>query len=250
MVKAATQSAGRTVLLPHGERMPTLVCYPDRETGRRVLVVHDASGRIPFYEDLTVRLAAAGYVAAVPDLYFRQGPLAAPTPDAEMRRLAQLDKRQSIRDLLAAADWLKAEPVVTAARLGVAGFSLGATLALDMAAERRDLAVVAYYPFPAGQVPLDENAPPSPFSLVASMNGPILAFWGDGDEIVAMADAERLGAELTAHHVAYHAVIYPGTGHSFMRAAELGSGDHTKAAALDAWARTLSFLDREIPVAP
>ena len=238
------------VLLPGGEGMPVLVCYPNRDAGRGVLVVHDARGRIPFYEDLIARLAAAGYVAMMPDLYFRQGPLSAPTPDAEMGRLAQLDKRQSIRDLLAAADWLKAEPAVTGTRLGVVGFSLGATLALAMAAERRDLAIAAYYPFPAGQVPADEKSPPPPLSLVASMSGPIIAFWGDHDEFVDMADAERLGADLTAHHVAYAAIIYPGAGHSFMRAAELGPGDDAKAAALDAWARTLSFLDRELLAGP
>jgi len=226
--------------------MPILACYPGSQTGRGVLVVHDASGRIPFYEGLAGRLAAAGYVAAVPDLYFRQGPLSTSSPDAEMRRLAQLDKRRSIRDLLSAADWLNADAAVTGTHLGVIGFSLGSTLALDITAERRDLAVAAYYPFPAGQVPADENSPPSPLSLVASMSGPIIAFWGDHDEVVDMADASRLGAELTAHHVAFSAVVYPGTGHSFMRIAELGSDHDASAAAQDAWAKTLSFFDREL----
>jgi carboxymethylenebutenolidase len=246
VVKNTAERAEQTVSLPHGESMPTLVSYPDQETGRGVLVVHDASGRIPFYEDLIARLAAAGYVAALPDLYFRQGPLAAPGPDAEMGRLAQLDKSQSVRDLLAAADWLEADPAVTGTRLGVVGFSLGATLALDMTAERRDLAVAAYYPFPAGQVPADENSPPAPLSLAASMSGPIIAFWGDHDEVVDMADAERLGVDLAAHGVGFSAVIYPGAGHSFMRAAALGPAPDAKAAALDAWARMLDFLDREL----
>jgi carboxymethylenebutenolidase len=119
-----------------------------------------------------------------------------------------------------------------------------------MAAERRDLAIAAYYPFPAGQVPADENSPPAPLSLAASMSGPIIAFWGDHDEVVDMADAERLGADLAAHGVGFAAVIYPGTGHSFMRAAALGPGHDAEAAALDAWARTLSFLDRELSAAP
>jgi carboxymethylenebutenolidase len=249
VAKNTVERSELTVPLPHGEGMPTLVCYPDERTGHGVVVVHDASGRISFYEDLTARLAAAGYVAALPDLYFRQGPLTRPGPDAEMGRLAQLDKRQSVQDLLAAADWLEAEPAVTGARLGVVGFSLGATLALDMTAERRDLAVAAYYPFPAGQVPAEENSPPAPLSLTARMSGPIIAFWGDHDEVVDMADAERLGADLAGHGVGFAAVIYPGTGHSFMRAAALGPEHDAQAAALDAWARTLDFLDRELAAA-
>jgi carboxymethylenebutenolidase len=250
MVEGTVECAERVVSLPSGEGMPTLVSCPVQGSGGGVLVVHDASGRIPFYEDLTVRLAAAGYAAALPDLYFRQGPLPAPTPEAEMGRLAQLDKRQSIQDLLAAVDWLKLQPAVTGARLGVVGFSLGATLALDMAAERRDLAVAAYYPFPAGQVPADEKSPPSPLSQASRMNGPIIAFWGDHDEVVDMADARRLGADLTAHGVDFAAVVYPGTGHSFMRTGEPGPGQGASAAALGAWARTLDFLNRELPVAP
>ena len=246
MVKITAEHAELVVSSPHGEGMPTLVSYPDQGSGRGVLVVHDASGRIPFYQDLAARLAAAGYVAALPDLYFREGPLSAPTPEAEMGRLAQLDKRRSIRDLLAAVDWLKTQPVVTGARLGVIGFSLGATLALDMTAEHADLAVAAYYPFPAGQVPADEKSPPSPLSQAPRMSGPIIAFWGDHDEVVDMADAKRLGADLAAHGVGFTAVVYPGAGHSFMRAAEAGPGHGTSAAASDAWARTLDFLDREL----
>ena len=250
MVKITAERVERMVSLPRREGMPTLVCYPDHGSGRGVLVIHDASGRIPFYEDLTVRLAAAGYVAALPDLYFRQGPLSAPTPEAEMGRLAQLDKRQSIRDLLTAVDWLKAQPAVTGARLGVVGFSLGATLALDMTAERRDLAVAAYYPFPAGQVPADGKSPPSPLSQAARMSGPIIAFWGDRDEVVDTADAKRLGTDLTAHGVGFAAVVYPGTRHSFMRTAEPGPGHEASTAAADAWARTLDFLDHELSAAP
>lgn len=236
--------------LPVGGGLPALVVYPDKGAGPGVLVVHDATGRIPFYEELTARLAAAGYVAALPDLYFRQGPLSRPAPEAVMARLGQLDKHQSVRDLLAAADWLSAEPAVTGPRVGVVGFSLGATLALDMAAERRDLAVAAFYPFPAGQVPADANSPPPPLSLVADMSGPIIAFWGDRDEVVPMADVERLGAELAAHRIRFSATIYPEVGHSFVRASELQPGHGTSAAALDGWAKALSFFDRELSVAP
>lgn len=78
------------------------------------------------------------------DLYFRQGELPERTPEVEMARLARLDKRASVRDLLAAVDWLKAEPAVRGSRVGVVGSSLGATLALDMTAERSDLALAAF----------------------------------------------------------------------------------------------------------
>jgi carboxymethylenebutenolidase len=215
-----------------------------------VVVLHDASGPIPFYEDLTTRVASAGYVALLPDLYFRQGPLFEDTPETEMARLAQLDKRQSIRDLLAATAWLKAQSGVTGIRVGAVGFSLGATLALGMTAERSDLAVAAFYPFPAGQVPADENSPPAPLDLAAEMSGPIVAFWGDHDEVVTMQDVHRLVAKWEAHHVDFTHTIYNGVGHSFLRLSELEPGHETSAAALDAWARTLTFFAEELFVEP
>lgn len=52
-----------------------------------------------------------------------------------------------------------------------------------------------------------------------------------------------------AHGAGLAAVIHPGAGPSFMRAAALGPGHDAKAAAPDAWARTLDFLDRELSAA-
>lgn len=79
--------------IPSGETLPALLVSPDQSGRPSVLVVHDASGQIPFYRDLAMRLGVAGYVALPPDPYFRQGQPPGLTPEAELARLAQLDKR-------------------------------------------------------------------------------------------------------------------------------------------------------------
>jgi carboxymethylenebutenolidase len=229
-----------------GEEMAASLVRPSRTTGPGVVIAHDASGVIPFYLDLAVRIAASGYVAVLPDLYFREGPLEEASPEAEMARLSTLDKKRSVRDLLAAADWLKGQPGVEGARVGVVGCSLGATLALDMTADRADLVVASFYPFPLGEVPAGDNSPPAPISEAWRMHGPIIAFWGAHDEVVAMDDAARLGSELTRHGVDFTYTIYPGVGHSFLRASELMLGRDTSEAALDAWARTLELFHRKL----
>ncbi len=42
------EPAERTVSLPRGERVLALFAYPVRESGPGMLVVHDASARVPF----------------------------------------------------------------------------------------------------------------------------------------------------------------------------------------------------------
>jgi hypothetical protein len=46
------------VPLPTGEEQPGRLVRPDRRAGPAVVVVHDASGPIPFYEDVAARVAS------------------------------------------------------------------------------------------------------------------------------------------------------------------------------------------------
>jgi carboxymethylenebutenolidase len=126
------------------------------------------------------------------------------------------------------------------------GFSLGATLALDLAAQRADLAVAAFYPFPEGQLSQDEKAPPAPIDLADQMNGPIVTFWAEQDEVVPPAGIDRLSAALQARGVEYTAVTCKGVGHGFMPESQLLPGKASSAAALEAWASTCSFLARHL----
>lgn len=146
-------------------------------------------------------------------------------------------------------DWLKATGGSDWPRVGLVGYSLGATLGLDLAAQRADLAVAAFYPFPEGQLNPDAKAPPAPVDLAAQMNGPIIAFWGEQDEVVPRAGIDRLAAALQARNVEYTPVMYEGVGHGFVPESKLLPGEATSAAALDAWASTRSFLARHL-VAP
>ena len=69
-----------------------------------VLPGGDASGRTPFYDSLARRVAGAGFVALLPDLYFRVDPRVKRDPAAA----AQLDYQQTMQALGAAVDWLRA----------------------------------------------------------------------------------------------------------------------------------------------
>lgn len=230
-----------SVPLPAAEQLPAQLALPDRGQGPGVLVITDIFGRTPFYQHLTRRLAEAGYPALLPDIFFREGELPEVTREAAFARREELDEARALRDLLTAADWLEGHEAVAGARLGLLGFCLGGTLALDLCAERGRLAAVCYYAFPAG---LPNSTAPAPLDVVDRISGPVLAFWGDQDYI-DMDEVAALGDALARHGTDYDATVYPGVGHGFLRGL-VEAGDDA-AAARDSWERTLAFFGQHLP---
>src|SRR5258706_2605215 len=78
--------------------MPVFVAFPERTPAPAVLVVNDVFGRGSFYEHIARRLAQAGFIAATPEVFFREGPLSQPTRDAAIARGQRLDLSRNVRD--------------------------------------------------------------------------------------------------------------------------------------------------------
>jgi carboxymethylenebutenolidase len=230
-----------SVPLPAAEQLPVELALPDRGQGPGVLLICDIFGRTPFYRHLTRRLADAGYTALLPDIFFREGELSEVTREAAFARREQLDEARALRDLHTAAEWLERHEAVGGARLGLLGFCLGGTLALDMCAERDGFAAACYYAFPSG---LPRSNAPAPLDVVDRIRGPVLAFWGDQDYI-DMDEVARLGDAMAHHNKDYDAHLYPGVGHGFLRGLVEGGDDHE--AARDSWERTLLFFAQHLP---
>jgi carboxymethylenebutenolidase len=232
------------ISLPGGDRLPALVCQPALVPAPAVLIVHDASGPTRFYATLARRVAAAGFVALLPDLYFRVDPDVERGPAGA----ARLDYQQTIQALDTAVDWLRAQPYVAGQRLGTVGFSLGGTLVLDLAAERRDIATATFYGFPSGHL---RGAATAPLALADRIQGPIIGFFGAQDEVVPLAEVQRLEDALRRSGVEVTFTIYPDVGHSFVAGSELDPNRPTRfaadyARASGAWSATLAFFHRQL----
>src|SRR5919201_2922983 len=115
------------------ERMPALLALPDRTPAPAVLVINDVMGRSPFYENLSRRLALAGFVALDPEFFFREGPAA--DREAAMARRTRLDQPRTLRDLETAAGWLRKRVDVSGAR-PTRGFFMGGTAPRQLPATR------------------------------------------------------------------------------------------------------------------
>jgi carboxymethylenebutenolidase len=221
-----------------GGSMPTFVAFPERARAPAVLVINDVFGRSPFYEHTARRLAQAGFVAATPEFFFREGPLPEQTRDAAMARAKRLDFSRTVDDMAAAIDWLRARPETNGA-VGTIGFCMGGTIVLLLAARRNDIAAsVCYYGFPA-----DTRTSARPIDVAAKMTGPILGLWGDQDGGVGMDNVKQLDAALTAAAVEHEFHVYPGLGHGFLKASLDDESTPGYRQACDSWTRTITFYD-------
>ena len=216
--------------------MPVFVAFPERTPAPAVLVVNDVFGRGSFYEHIARRLAQAGFIAATPEFFFREGPLSEPTRDAAMARAKRLDFSGTVDDMAAAIDWLERRDDTDGA-LGTIGFCMGGTIVLLLAARRRDIAAsVCYYGFPA-----DARTFARPIDLAAKMKGPILGLWGDQDTGVGMDNVATLDRELSAAGVDHEFHVYPGLGHGFLKASLEEETTPGYSDACASWTRAISF---------
>jgi carboxymethylenebutenolidase len=85
---------------------------------------------------------------------------------------------------------------------------------------------------------------PALVDLAAQLRSPWLGLYGDQDTSIDVEDVEKLRSAVSLAEVPTEIVRYPGAGHGFHRE---GNEAYHRQAATDAWARTLTWLDANIP---
>jgi dienelactone hydrolase len=223
-----------TVTVPSGESMPALLLGPEGAAG--VLLIADMFGRSEFYEQLAARIAAQGLQVLLPEYFFRQGPITEPGHGAAFARRAQLDEVQSVEDMRAAAGWLREES--GSAPVGVVGFCMGGTFALDLASTEDDIVAVSYYGFPVPQASIT-HPPARPIDLVEDLRGPVLALWGDADETVGIDHIRSYIDRASAVNPNFQSEVLPGLAHGFLGGADLADPLDPATAT---WERALAHL--------
>jgi carboxymethylenebutenolidase len=193
-----------------------------------VVVIHENRGLNPYIEDVARRLAIANFIAFAPDGLTSVGGY--PGDDEKgVALFRQVDPAKMTEDFLAAARWLKARPDCTG-KLGAVGFCFGGSvvnrLAVLMGADL-DAAVPFY-----GAQPSAADA--------ARIKAPINAQYGELDQRITPG-WPAFDAALTQAHVPHEGHIYKGANHGFHNDT---TPRYDEAAAKEAWARTLDWLNR------
>ena len=222
-----------------GAAMRAFVTRPtDADAAQRapgILVIQHAGGVDQFVQGMARRLAAAGFVAAAPELYHRQEP----PPDEPLERMARLRDAEIIADSEAVLDYLGAGGG-EARPIGVIGFCMGGRVAyLLAAASDRLQAAVAFY---GGNTRVAWGEGTPPFERLGEIGCPVLGFFGGRDSNPSPEDRDAIDAELTRHGVEHRFHSFAGAGHGYMDFTN-ATRYHTEAAG-DSWPLTLEFLEQ------
>jgi carboxymethylenebutenolidase len=231
--------------------MVLYVSYPAPSAGvdfPAVIVVQEAFGVNDHIQKVCDRLAREGFHAIAPAFFHREHPnpkLGYGDEDvpARTRYMGALRDDQIIDDINQTIKWTQSEQYfrTNGQKVGIIGFCVGGRIAYLGAAACDGLScAVSYYP---GRLMTPMGEGPAPIDLTSQINIPIMGNFGGKDENPSPADVAKIEAAAKAAGVSYDFKSYPDAGHGF-NCDERAS--YNKAAADDAWARTVAFLKKNL----
>jgi carboxymethylenebutenolidase len=196
---------------------PAVLVTPEGEgPWPAVIMFPDAGGLRPTMVQMAEQLAGMGYVAFVPEMYYRSGPyepfdvataFSDPGERARMMgMIAKVSKADAARDAGAFLDFLAAHPKVAGDRFGTTGYCMGGGLSLTAAAHHPDR-IAAAASFHGGN--LANDTPDSPHLVAGQIRGRVYVAAADNDPSFPHEQAERLEASLTAGGVDHTIETYP-----------------------------------------
>lgn len=205
------------------------LALPDPGEGPGVLLLHGWWGLTPFFRQVADRLAEAGFVVVAPDLF---GGETAADPDHAARLLADADPNRLAHLVRSGLHHLRALSITGTGPCGVVGFGMGASMALWLSAREAEgvAATVVFY----GTQDID----------LRDAGCAYLGHYAERDDYISDDDLALFESSLhlDGHEPAVHR--YPGTRQWFF---EDDRDEHDPEAADLAWARTIAFLDRNVP---
>ncbi len=220
--------------------------YRARPTGGKglavVLVIQEIFGVHEHIRDLCRRLAKRGYLAVAPELYARQGNVAAMTDIQEIIKnvVSKVPDAQVLADLDDTAHWATSSQNGNAAKLGITGFCWGGRIVWLYAAHNPDLkAGAAWYGRLVG--PTDELHPRNPIDIAPSLKTPVLGLYGGQDQGITPASIEQMRAALKAAGNPSELIVYPDAPHGFNADYR---PSYRKGPAEDGWKKMLEWFKR------
>ena len=209
----------------------------------------DAGGIRPAVLEMAQRLADAGYVVLLPDLFYRYGPYETLVPKEVFKGdvrailgplMATTGNNKAAEDTEAFLAYLDTRGDVVGGKVGAVGFCMGGGMAIAVAGTYPDrFAAVAS--FHGGNLATD--APTSPHLLAPKLEAETYVAGADHDNSYPPAMAERLEKALAEAGVRYCAEIYPGAAHGWMMT-DFPVYEH--AAAERGWSKMLALFDRNL----
>lgn len=224
--------------------------YSPDGSGKRpaVIVIQEIFGVNDHMKDVANRYADAGFVAAAPDLFHREGK-GVTVPFDDMKRgsgiRGKLSNDDIIADVSATVAFLKDNPNVDGDNIGIVGFCFGGMVSYLAASSVPGIQAAAIY-YGGGILPRPDAPADTPRLLDAtadSINVPMIGFWGDTDGGIPVGNVDLIESTLKAKGKDYESHTYEGAGHGFFCDAR---GTYNEAAAKDSFSRAISFFNKNL----
>ncbi len=190
-----------------------------------VIFFMDALAIRPTLFEMGQRLADAGYVVLLPDLFYRHGPYEELVPkeifasgsvrEALGPLMASTDNRRASDDAGALLAYLDSRDDVAGNKVGTTGYCMGGGMSLTTAATypKRIAAAASFH---GGSLATDSEL--SPHLLAPKMKGRIYVAGADKDDSYPLDMAERLEKALSDAGVDHRCEIYPDALHGWTMA--------------------------------
>ncbi len=218
--------------------MAVYEAIPDLPARGAVIVIQEAFGVNDHIEDVTRRVASAGYHAAAPALFHRAGGGSAGYDD--FAKVMPLFEGVSDDGILSDVDVTIAHLESAGferSKIGIVGFCFGGRVTFLVAARRALGAAVGFY---GGGIAAAGGLPfPPLIDESSSLQTPWLGLFGDQDKGISIESVEALRTALQGAPVDAQIVRYPDADHGFH--CDARASYHAESAA-DGWRRALEWF--------
>jgi len=217
--------------------MPAFFARPD-DSGRYpgVIVLHERYGLVQHTRDLAIRCAGDGFAVLAPNLFFNH-PDQAALNAGEAR--CDIGDQEVVTLLRVAIAVLQKRGVDE--RVAVAGYCQTGRHPLVLAAEFPIAAAVVWYGAAAKREwPADERQPRPLEEIIAKIDCPVFAAFGDADHIISLDDIHRFRNCLEDHRKSYEMRVYKDAPHGWLN--DTMPGRYRKEQAEAGWAAQQVFL--------
>lgn len=210
---------------------------PTAGAGAGMIIIQEIFGVNQVMRRLADAYAAAGYVALVPDLFWRQQPQVQLDDHSEedwnkaLQLFQGFDEDKGVEDLIATLNTLRQLPECTG-KVGSVGFCLGGKLAYLMATRSDAACNVGYY-----GVGIENN-----LDETGNIQKPLMLHIAESDQFVPPEAQATIRVQLSGHpQVTVYS--YTSVSHAFARE---GGQSYDQAAAELANSRTMAFFQEHL----
>jgi carboxymethylenebutenolidase len=222
-----------------GNRFRASSGIPGEAARAGMVILPDVRGLHPYYEDLAVRFAEAGFRTVAIDYFGRTAGVGARNDSFDWKSHFEKTSPEGIaQDVRAAIEWIRASSQRPDLPIFTVGFCFGGANSWRQSGEQSGLAgCIGFY----GGRPMQRAG-----AAIPKMSAPLLMLLAGDDKGTPSAEFEEFATLVRDRGLEVESHTYPGAPHSYF---DRSFAEHREACQ-DSWKRILDFTDRYDSSAP